>query len=262
MSATTKMPTGIAKNRRGEASKHDAGRSSRRRPWPRRAKVRTRPSDPEPARISSTMSGPVAVGPHVKSARPGVLMLTRRSPTATSPASGDPDRTSVTRCDVPRARNMPSEPAGARTTTVSEAVAGRVLATASRSRAREWSRRVMLCAPRLSRLDSFVFSSYRGLAVGSSRPSGSSQARRGSQARGAAPTSARRGSPWAPPASGRGEAAAHEHKVAGAAPRRYVGPENGHGGLGEPKLVPAAAFLPLPRPDRKIDAKVSWPGGR
>ena len=34
------------------------------------------------------MSSPVAVGPHVKSARPGVLMLTRRSPTATRPARG------------------------------------------------------------------------------------------------------------------------------------------------------------------------------
>ena len=100
-----------------------------------------------------TMSSPVAVGPHVKSARPGVLMLTRRSPTATRPARGPDARTSVTRCDVSRARNTPSEPAGARTTTVSEAVAGRVLATASRSWALEWSRRVMsnvLCAPRPS----------------------------------------------------------------------------------------------------------------
>ena len=109
------------------------------------------------------MSSPVAVGPHVKSARPGVLMLTRRSPTATSPASGDPDRTSVTRCDVPRAMNTPSEPAGACTTTVSESVTGRVLASfpcalaAPRSWALEWSRRVMLCAPRLSPAGLFVF---------------------------------------------------------------------------------------------------------
>ena len=41
-------------------------------------------------------------------------MLTRRSSTAAWPASGDQDRTSVTRCPK---KNTPSGPAGARTAT-------------------------------------------------------------------------------------------------------------------------------------------------
>ena len=67
----------------------------------------------------------------------------------------------------------------------------------------------------------------------------------------------------APPASGRVKAAAHEHTRPPGQPHGGMqGRKMGRGGLGEPKLAPAAAFLPLPRPDRKIDAKVSWPGGR
>ena len=132
MTATMKQGQPIAIDNRETGSIRDGSQQTAKGDT-RRVKVRTRPSDPAPARSSSTMSSPVAVGPHVKSARPGVLMLTRRSPTATSPASGDPDRTPVTRCDASRAMKTPSEPAGARTTTVSEAVAGRVLATASRS---------------------------------------------------------------------------------------------------------------------------------
>ena len=53
---------------------------------------------PGTARSSSTTSSPVAVGPHVKSARPGVLMLTRRSPTAIPPASGVPTGPGHARC--------------------------------------------------------------------------------------------------------------------------------------------------------------------
>ena len=173
MTATMKQgqPIAIAMKHVRDGSQQN-GTGDTRALSPRRAKVRTRPSDPAPARSSSTMSGPVAVGPHVKSARPGVLMLTRRSPTATRPARGPDARTSVT---LPqRAKKTPSEPAGARTTTVSEAVAGRVLATASRSWALEWSRRVMsnvLCAPRPSQAGLFCLLSYRGLAVLSSRRS-------------------------------------------------------------------------------------------
>ena len=84
MTATMKQgqPIAIAKGdtprKARDGSQHTAKGDTRR------VKVRTRPSDAAPAR-SSTMSSPVAVGPHVKSARPGVLMLTRRSPTATPP---------------------------------------------------------------------------------------------------------------------------------------------------------------------------------
>ena len=46
------------------------------------AKVRTRPSDAALARISWTMSSPETFVLHLNIARPGVLMLTRRSPCA------------------------------------------------------------------------------------------------------------------------------------------------------------------------------------
>ena len=111
------------------------------------------------------------------------------------------------------------------------------------------------------RLDSFVF--CRDLAV-EARGQAEVAKRAGAAKRVARRPARVGGSPWTPTDSGRrGEAATQESKRPPGQPRGGMqGRKMGRGGLGEPKLAPAAAFLPLPRPDRKIDAKVSWPGGR